>query len=438
MGRLFGISKVTKNPFVNSGDYTTYQNGGGKVVTTAVMENYINTNSQLATCIDAFAQVASGADLKWYKEDSKGKRKLFNFKQIDKFKMNDYQSTQDWVRMALGTLELHKELFIVPEASSAPYRQGMIDFFIAPHGRYEVITGTNQSIESIKYKSASGKDTIYTHAEVIYIPLSNTSNNFFYGASKVKILNDNIQRIMKLNAFTDDYLQSGGKKSAIIGYSDIMSDDMQQEIKREVDNFVKNATKKTLMLNTESLNVTPLSGDITSTKVIEFLSDLNAQILQSFKMPKYLIGDYPTSVNADVVQQAVRLWFEVALKPLFRTIESHLTSYCRNVLGIKNLVAVFDYEGISFLEGSATEKHSISTGLNKQGLITINEARVMNGFEPLDFELANELIAPAYLTSSMPVRYSQYEQDVMRNAGLTTPTDTPVNGDGGADNTPTN
>jgi hypothetical protein len=192
------------------------------------------------------------------------------------------------------------------------------------------------------------------------------------------------------------------------------------------------------MLNTEKLNVNTISGDITSTKVIEFLTDLNSQILQSFKMPKYLIGDYPTSVNSDVVKQAIRLWFEVALKPLFKTIESHLTSYCRNVLGLKNIVAVFDYEGISFLEGSATEKYQISTGLNKQGLITINEARIANGFEPLEIELADELIAPAYLTSANPVRYSKYEEDVARNVGINNPSTTPTNGDGGTDNEPNN
>lgn len=429
---MFRKRKAQKNPFLDAGDSISYTNGSGKYITTTVMQRYLETNNQINTVVDTFTQVASGASLKWYKEDTKGKLKPFKFKQIDPFMMNDFQSTEDFIRQAIGTMETYKQLLIIPETNTSGTRKGKIDFYIAPPNNYELVTGDKRTIEQIKYKSTNGTDTLYNHSDIIFCVMNPTAQNLIYAPSKLKVLNDTIQRIIKINTYTDNYLSSGGKDAVIIGNDDIMSAEQQQEIKKEVDRFVKDHNKKALMLNTEKLSVSSISGNLSTANVVEFMTKLNKEILQSYKMPRFMLGDYDVSTNEDTIKQAVRLWFEVALKPLFKTLESHLTSYCRNVLKVNNIICKFDYENINILEDDSKVRYEQATGMYKLGLISQNEARSMMGLEPLEMEIANETIAPAYI-QGMPVRWSNYEADVERNLGNETPT---PNGDGGKDNEP--
>ena len=81
--------KRTKNPVI-ANEAFRYRNGGGRPAGMAVYENWLQQISILRNVISTTAELASSAHIKFYKEDSKGKRGIFNNpKMFDKDFMND-------------------------------------------------------------------------------------------------------------------------------------------------------------------------------------------------------------------------------------------------------------------------------------------------------------------------------------------------------------
>ena len=69
--------KRTKNPVI-ANEAFRYRNGGGRPVGMAMYETWLQQISTLRNVISTTAELASSAHIKFYKEDSKGKRGIFN------------------------------------------------------------------------------------------------------------------------------------------------------------------------------------------------------------------------------------------------------------------------------------------------------------------------------------------------------------------------
>ena len=65
------------------------------------------------------------------------------------------------------------------------------------------------------------------------------------------------------------------------------------------------------------MDVETVSNAQTPNQIMEALTSINTQIVKSFGIPEYLLGDYRGYVSDTAVQTASRIFFQVQLKPIF-------------------------------------------------------------------------------------------------------------------------
>ena len=430
-------TKVNKNPLMAS-EYRGYVNGQKKQTGLQLYDTWLKQVSSLRNVIATTSELASGANIKFYKVDSKGKKKLiYNPKEFDTLFMNDIDDVSSFLYNYFGQIKMYDNVLIIPEASKYSFRQGKVDFFIADNARWVANPNETgkQTIDSFTYTSTQGVKTDYKYEDVIYIRKPLTSSNLLYGVSRLQSLNLEVARILNMGEYVDSYIASGAKKSVIIGTDDIMSPNQQDDILESFNNFLNNPKQKALMLNTEKLTVKDVSEGLASTDVINFLVKLNNRVLESYNMPKFFQGVYEGVSNAELVRLSTRIFYEVAIKPEFIRLGRHLTRYARDTLGIKNIQIEFDFEGLSLLERSAKETMEITSEQLKLGAISHNEFREQNGYEATDIEAMNNHYVGAYIMSSQPIRFENFDEDLARNQELQNQPEQ-ISGEGGVNNAP--
>lgn len=430
-------TKVRKNQVIASESFR-YKNGGGRPTGIAIYETWLQQISTLRNVISTTAELASSANIKFYKEDTKGKKNVFNNpKMFDKDFMNDKDDLTSFLYNYFGQIKTYDNVLIIPEKSKYKPRNGKIDFFIIDNQRWTTNPNTTgkQTIDSITYRSSSGSETIYKYEDIIYISKPLTSSNLLYGVSRLLSLNDEIERIMSMGTYLDGYISSGAKKSVIIGTDDFLSPRQEDEIKDTINKFLSDPNQKVVMLNSEKLSVNEVSESLGSLDVANFMTKLNKRVLESYNLPKFLLGEYEGVSNAELIKLSMRVFFETALKPEFLRLQRHLTRYGRDVLNIKNLLIEFDFEGISILEDSLTEKLDKAERLFMLGSYSHNEVRRAVGDEPIENPNFDLHFAPAYLNSGTPVTIENLESDIARKLQTNITNDVP-SGQGGSANTP--
>jgi len=432
---------VTKNPVMAS-EYKSYLNGMKKQTNLNTYSTWINQVSSLRNVLGTTSELASGANIKFYRVDSKGKKKIIvNPKQFDTMFMNDVDDVSSFLYNYFGQIKAYDNILIIPEESKYKYRKGKIDFFITDNVRWKANPNETgkQTIDSFTYTSSSGLETNYSYEDVIFIRKPLTSSNLLYGVSRLQSLNSEIARILNMGNYIDNYIASGAKKSVIVGTDEPMNPNQQSDILESFNKFLNNPNQKALMLNAEKLSVKEVSESLASTDVVNFLIKLNRTVLEAYNVPKFLLGNYEGQSNKELIRESLRIFYEVSIASELKRLARHITRYAQDVLSIKNIVCEFDYEGISILEDSLSEKLEKAKTLNAMGAYSLNEVRLAVGEEAIDNENFDLHLAPANITSGVPVTFENFHDDVDRklnneNTTSEEPNELP-SGEGGEQNT---
>ena len=233
-----------------------------------------------------------------------------------------------------------------------------------------------------------------------------------------------------------DYYASGGKNSVIISPKEPISADKASQLKTIFDQFIQTTAVKAMFMNAD-VDVDTVTNAQTPNQIMEALTSINEQIIKSFGIPSYLLGDYAGYVSDAAVKTASRIFFQVQLKPIFKSIEHGLTKYVRNTLEVKNAVIKFDFSDVEILEDNLEVKIELAEKLFKLGALSINELRAASELPPLSDESANYHHLPAFLQSGNPVAIENYEAALAAlRATEGASTVQPSGSSGGADNTP--
>jgi hypothetical protein len=213
---------------------------------------------------------------------------------------------------------------------------------------------------------------------------------------------------------TNSYYQAGGKDSAIISPKEPMSSVKAQELKTAFDTFLQTPATKTLFINTE-VDVKSVSNAQSPSQIMDALFKINTLIVQQFGIPEYFFGNYTGYVNDAAVTTASRLFFQIHMQPIFKSVSYQFTRYFRNTLKIKDCKVVFNFRDIKILEDNLQTKITDATNLWKVGLISLNEARERCELSKLPDDAADKHFLPAYLTGSVPVTIEGYDPSTLTN-----------------------
>jgi len=398
------FSWLKKNPTIKE-DAVAYAAGGSKEFNEKYNE-YLDTVETLDKAVRIIANVASMAKIEVFKDVS-GKLKPLKIKNVDlDYAINEVDSQADFLRKVFSSMFTQGASIVLAEKSK---ETGFIGFYPYNPAKFTIEATEKSVLSSFIYETEAGSTMEFKPKDVIYTNNTIDVTNLVYPVSRLKPLNDMMILQANIMKQTSDFYANGSKDSVIISPKEPMSSKNAKALKATFDEFIQSRQTRTLFLNTE-VDVESVSNSQTPSDIMKALSEINSIIVESFGIPEYLYGSYKGYVNDAAVTTASRLFFEIQMKPVFKSFEFQMTKYFRNTLGIKNAIVKCNFDDIEILHDSMETKVEISGKLLKLGMISLNEAREMVELEALDTEEADKHWLPAYLVSSRPVAIEDYQE----------------------------
>lgn len=411
-------------------DAVAYANGA-KATYSSTYNTYMESVESLDKAVRAIANIASMAKFKVSKEVN-SELKPYKIKNVDfLYNVNDQDSANDLIGMMFASIFAQGAAIIIPEINK---KTKMYNFFAYDVSRFKINATENSIISSFEYTSEGGNIVIFKPEDLIYIAPRLLPNNLVYATSRLKPLQDMLQLQADIMGQTTQYYASGGKNSAIISPKEPMGAEKAQQLTSAFNDFLKTPATKTLYINTE-VDVTSMSNVQSPLQVMQALTIINQQIIQQFGIPEYIFGNYQGYVNDAAVKTAARVFFQVHMKPVFKSVSYQWTRYFRNTMGLRDAIVDFNFDDIEILEDSLEVKIENATKLYKLGVVSMNEARVDCERKPLEYEAADRHMVPSYLTGQYPVSIEQFDE-TLDKLFASNPVNTPVStgATGGADN----
>ena len=386
-------------------DSIAYASGGNNTFD-ETYNNYLKSVETLDKAVRIIANIASMAKMEILRPTPDGKLKPLKVKEVDfEFAINETDSQADFLRKSFASICTQGAAIILAEMSR---ETGFIGFYPYDPAKFRIEATEKSLISEFIYTSEGGTEVSFKPSDVIYVNSTIDVSNMAYPISRLVALNDMMLLQANIMKQTSDYYSSGSKNSAIISPKEPMSPDNAKALKATFDSFIQSRQTRTLFLNTE-VDVQTISNAQTPSDIMKALSEINTIIVEAFGVPEYLYGSYKGYVNDAAVKTACRLFFEIQMKPLFRTFEFQMTRYFRNTLGIKNAVIKFNFEDVEILHDSLETKTTLAGQQLKLGMISLNEAREMIERPPLKVLAADQHFLPSYLVSSRPVTMEEYQ-----------------------------
>jgi HK97 family phage portal protein len=427
---LFTKNAITKNPTAKQ-DYIAYSQGA-KSEYDSTYNDYVQSVEALDKAVRVIANIASMAKIETFSEMANGKLKPLKIKNVDfTYNTNDQDSEHDLLSMIFGSIFTQGAAIVLTQDNKATKFK---NFFSYDVSRFKIYAKENNLFDSFVYSSEGGQEVIYKPTDLIYIAPRISSSNLVYAVSRLKALNDMLLLQSNIMRQSNEYYAAGGKKSAIISPKEPMGKDSAGQLKEAFDSFLQTPATKTLFINTE-VDVKEVSSAQSPREIMEALKTINTLLIEQFGLPPYLYGDFSGYVNDAAVVTACRLFFQIQMMPVFRSVEYQFTRYFRNTLKIKGAVVKLNFEDVEILKDDLKVKTDRAQGLLKQGIISFNEAREMCELHPLPDAAADLNYLPAYLLGQYPVSLQNYDVDMAKlfdTSGLAG--DTPDGAAGGTDN----
>lgn len=424
---MFKKAEVTTKQPTAKQDAIAYANGGQKTYSDTYTD-YVKSVEALDKAIRVIGNIASMAKFEIFK-DTNGNLKPLKVKNIDfKYNTNDQDSSSDLLSMIFASIFTQGAAILIPEMNK---KTKFINFYSYDVTKFRVDTTESRLVDKFIYTSEGGSEVTYKPEDLIYIAPRVSSDNLIYATSRLEALKDLLTLQADMMRQSSEYYSSGGKQSAIISPKEPMGIDKASQLKTAFDTFLQTPATKTLFLNTE-VDVQTVSNSQNPTQIMSALTTVNNLVLEQFGIPPYFFGNYQGYINDASVITASKLFFQLHMKPVFKSIEYQFTRYLRNTLGLKDAVLQFSFEDIEILEDNLDTKVANAGSMYKLGLVSMNEARAMCELAELPDEAANYHNLPAYLVSDKPVAVERYEEAM--NRITSNQSATPTGSTGGEDN----
>ena len=436
---MFGLLKrksalVTKNPTIKE-DAVAYVDGAGKEFDEAY-NTYVKSVEALDAVIRTMANIASMAKMEVTKTDTKGVKKPLKIKNVDlEYDVNENDAPNDFIRKVFSSVFTQGGSIII--AAKGP--SGNINFYPYNPAKFVLNASEKSIVDTFTYTSESGSEMEFKAKDVIYINDTIDMTNLAYPVSRLNALNDMLILQAGMVNNQKEFYESGSKDSVIISPKEPIGEDAMRKVQAAFTSFVTNNKTQALFMNTD-IDVKSISNAQSPAEIMSALEKINKQVLKSFGMPEYLLGDYQGYVSDAAVVKASQIFFQIQIRPVFKSLAHQMTKYFRNTLKLKDAVVDFNFDDIDILSDSLETKMAITEKAYKLGILSLNEARINLELDPLDTPEADLHWLPAFLVSSSPVaieNYAEVKDSLFSTEAMATEPDaaTSANGaTGGEDN----
>jgi HK97 family phage portal protein len=359
--------------------------------------NYIAQSNAVYTCAQRRARPLAALPIALYRGGAE--KTLIERGPLNDLlaKVNPYWTMNRLIEMTELSLCLWGSCYWFLERGQSG-RQPPQEIWWAKSPQVRVVPHPDNYISHFVYQSAHGAPDIeFQPSEVIWLRYSNPVDQFsgLSPLAAARLSADAANAAMKSNRnlFVNG-MQMGGfimPEQADLTYTKEQAQQLESDLAgrfRGVDKAHRWAVLR-FKANLQSMNVTP--------KDAEFLGLLNLaleDIARAYGVPIDLVGGQRTYQN---VREARRDFWSTTLLPECQFIASELTEQLLPMFpGAADMIE-FDIAGVEELRVNETETWARAEGQIKVGAITVNEWRVDNGLDPVEWGDTPPAKAPAPL-----------------------------------------
>ena len=360
------------------------QNSGGGAGTGGGQSVTYDTALQLSAvwaCVRLISEVVGAMPINVWRRQPDGSRVLAPDHWIGPLLRapNRYQTRNEFIETLVMSLQLcgncyaRKTLTVTGDrqriASLMPMMasQMTVDLLTTGERSYEVTSGLGV-----------GK---YTSEQIWHVPLM--PSNGVVGLSPLQYGAKTMGVSMAADARVDTLARNGFKPTGVLTIDKILKDDQRDQIRGQFDDLItgQGDPLKVLEAGMKYQQVSMNPKDIQLLETRRFSIE---DIARFFGVPSVLINDTSTTTAWGTgIKDIKNGFYTLALQPLLEKLEASITRWLLPV-GDRGIIEVeFDFS--AFLRGdeaTRTETQSKAVGAN---LITINEARALEGRQPVPY-----------------------------------------------------
>ncbi len=358
------------------------------------LQGYLQAYGEIGWLFAVVSRIAEGvSEAKWrlYSANPKGERTLiYNHAVLDAIEFtNPFQTWQEFIELHQIYMGLTGECFWIINKNKLGEPQ---ELWIAPPERMSVVPSKTEFVAGYVYQIGSQKIPL-TKEEVVHHKLPNPLNSY-RGLGPVQALAIDLDSELYAGKWNRNFFYNSARPDGIIGFEGTLSEEQFDRLKKqwgERHEGVSKAHKIGLLEGGGKYQQIQFNAKDMDFKALRLLNRDN--ILGVYGMPLSVMGitENVNKANAEAGDYTFARWL---VKPRLNRIKNKLNEQLIPMFkGAKNLELDFDEVVPQTTEQRIAQAQSGITA----GYMTINEARQMNGLDPLSELIGEVLLTPLNL-----------------------------------------
>lgn len=358
------------------------------------LQGYLNAYSEVAWLFAVVSRIAEGvSEAKWrlYKVDAKGDRTMiYNHAILNSLDFaNPFQTFQEFIEMHQVYMGLTGECFwiINKNKNGEP-----AEYWIAPPERVSVVPSKKDFIAGYVYQIGSEKIPL-AREEVIHHKLPNPLNPY-RGLGPVQALAIDLDSELYAGKWNRNFFYNSARPDGILGFEGTLSEEQFDRLKKqwgERHQGTANAHKVALLEGGGKYQQISFNAKDMDFRALRMLNRDN--ILGVYGMPLSVMGitENVNKANAEAGDYTFARWI---VKPRLNRIRNKLNEQLlpmfRNSKGLE-----LDFDEV--VPQTTEQKMAQADSGIRAGYMSINEARQLQGLDPLDEAVGDVLLIPLNL-----------------------------------------
>jgi len=362
---------------------------------------YLNayTNADLVySCVSYASDIISQLKIKAYKVDNKGKKQPYKNKVLLKWleQPNPYQSMNDILYVYSQSYFLAGNAYLTFEKVGTNY-----EGWILNPTQTKIVPDEKNYIKGFIYS-----DTVaYDVNEVLHFKNSVLVNEY-YGQSYLAALADPLSiesyGIEDLKSFYANSLVAQGIFTSEYPLTKEQIEALKEQFKALYGQGGSERYGHIIAPN--GLDYKPLKFSPKDAMLIEALQISEERIYKVFRLNPLLLGipAKGSSTSASGIAELKKIYINNFIRPIMSRMISQWQTFFRRVLKDDTLVLEADYSSIPEVNTALEEKIGAVKQAVSLGILSINEARQIFGFDEIQGELADKHFVASYLYGTEP------------------------------------
>ena len=228
------------------------------------------------------------------------------------------------------------------------------------------------------YTDRGGRQTRYRPDQIWH--LRGLSGDGFLGYNPIELQRESLGEAMQYQSYSSRFYANNATPPAWIKFPGKFADKAaRQSFREQMQEAQTSANRGKLMVLDQGMELNALSINQKDMQFVEARGMKVPEVARMFRVPPHKIGDLSRATFSNIEQQSIEFWQDT-MQPVCERWESSLE---RNLLGEDSGIEV-EYFMRAQMRGDSVARKEYVQGMVLSGVITPNEGREIEGFDPVE------------------------------------------------------